>query len=516
MEEHADLGVFETVFASWSRILSISINNEVRLSNFRVLCGEAVSCVSKGLERGLAVEELFRLADAHGLVDELGAENVEAIVARAFEEPHEQPKANGKGHTGPQIIYVDIAREPLPERKWAVRDRIPAGNVTLISGEGAIGKTILLLQLAAATVLGKDWIGTMPERGPVLFLSCEDDDDEICRRLEGIAKHYGATRADLASNGLWVISRVGKDSVLGFADRHDLIQPAPLFPLLKAEIERIRPVTVMIDTAADTFGGNEISRSQTRQFITLLRSLVVPINAALILSAHPSLSGITSDSGLSGSTAWHNSVRARMYFKKADGDDKALRVLVVKKNNYGPEEENVSLKWKDGAYVFPETPTTIEKAVAESVFLNLLRRFAAAGRDVSDKPSANYAPTTFASEAEAKTGKLDKKALAEAMSRLFADKKIRVEWSGPKSRKRSRLVECAYSNATSNEVPTASNGNVADGHSNAPSNASNTLNQSDAHTPSTPDPVGRSGFGPGSGKETGSKPDPFQRGTNEG
>ena len=51
-------------------------------------------------------------------------------------------------------------------------------NVTLLSGEGAIGKSIFLMQLSGADVLGKDWIGTLPEPGPVLYVSCEEDDDE--------------------------------------------------------------------------------------------------------------------------------------------------------------------------------------------------------------------------------------------------------------------------------------------------------------------------------------------------
>jgi RecA-family ATPase len=40
----------------------------------------------------------------------------------------------------------------------------------------------LLLTLSAATVLGRDWIGTRPEPGPVLYLNCEDEEEEI-RRL---------------------------------------------------------------------------------------------------------------------------------------------------------------------------------------------------------------------------------------------------------------------------------------------------------------------------------------------
>ena len=43
-----------------------------------------------------------------------------------------------------QLRYTDITRDPIPPREWAVPDRIPARN---LSGEGAVGKSILLLQL---------------------------------------------------------------------------------------------------------------------------------------------------------------------------------------------------------------------------------------------------------------------------------------------------------------------------------------------------------------------------------
>jgi hypothetical protein len=42
-----------------------------------------------------------------------------------------------------------------------------------------------------------------------------------------------------------------------------------------------------------------------------MTKLAIAANGAVVLVTHPSLTGINSDSGLSGSTAWHNSVRAR-------------------------------------------------------------------------------------------------------------------------------------------------------------------------------------------------------------
>jgi RecA-family ATPase len=70
---------------------------------------------------------------------------------------------------------------------------------------------------------------------------------------------------------------------------------------------------------ADVFGGSEIDRSQVRQFVALTRQIAIAANGYVIMSAHPSLAGINSNNGLSGSTQWHNSVRARGYLH-TEGD----------------------------------------------------------------------------------------------------------------------------------------------------------------------------------------------------
>ena len=66
---------------------------------------------------------------------------------------------------------------------------------------------------------------------------------------------------------------------------------------------------VVLDSLHDVFSGDEIRRSQARQFIQGLREIAREIDGAVILTAHPSLSGRNSGTGESGSTAWNNSVR---------------------------------------------------------------------------------------------------------------------------------------------------------------------------------------------------------------
>jgi RecA-family ATPase len=326
-----------------------------------------------------------------------------------------------------------------------VRDRIPLRQPALFSGDGAIGKTLLALQLSAAHALGRDWIGMLPEPGPAIYFGAEDDADEIHRRVGDIAAHYRVTFADLVAGGLHLLSFAGKNAILGAANRAGIIEPTPLFHQIHKAVCEIMPKTLVIDTSADTFAGNENDRQQVRQFVGLLRRLAIEGNCSVLLCSHPSLTGISSGSGLSGSTGWHNSVRARMFFKPATTDqgeepDPELRELIFMKNNYGKIGARVLLRWQNGVFVPEPGQGTIEKAAAdrkvEDLFLALLARFT----NVSNKSGVSYAPALFAKEPEAKAAKVPKEAFADAMRRLFSANKLHMEQYGYPSRETYRIA----------------------------------------------------------------------------
>jgi RecA-family ATPase len=164
----------------------------------------------------------------------------------------------------------------------------------------------------------------------------------------------------------------------------------------------------------------------------MLTRVAMVADGSIALISHPSLAGINTETGLSGSTQWHNSVRARQFLRgvKPEGGepvDHDLREIVFKKNNYGPISESIILRWTDGLFL-PVPGVTIDQAAREAtakhVFLSLLDRFIAANRDVGDKPGSNYAPTLFSKEDEAKLAKLSKKDLEGAMRQLFRDGQI--------------------------------------------------------------------------------------------
>jgi hypothetical protein len=116
------------------------------------------------------------------------------------------------------IEFIDMSEwdsVPVPPREWSVHDHIPLKQPTLFSGEGAGGKSLLMLQLSAAHVLARPWLGLPAELGPAIYVGAEDDKDEIHRRVANVAQHYDTTFSALKDGGLHLLSLAGEDARTG-------------------------------------------------------------------------------------------------------------------------------------------------------------------------------------------------------------------------------------------------------------------------------------------------------------
>lgn len=353
----------------------------------------------------------------------------------------------------PPLAWIDFSKwdeAPVPERKWAIRDRVPVNQAGLFSGEGGTGKSIIELTKNVAHVVGKDWLGSMPEPGPAFYLGAEDDVDELHIRIAAVAAHYDTTFKRLTEGGLHVLCLLGQDATLCATTRSGKVETTSLFKQIYEAAGDIKPKNISVDTLSRAFAGNEIDRTQVYGFANHMQALAKVAGGSVTVLSHPSLQGVASGSGISGSTAWHGAFRFRQYLKGAkpsDGEqpDGDLRELEFKKNQYGPLGETVVLRYRNGLFL-PEVGTSsldkvMRKAKADEIFLDLLKRLTGEGRNVGDKPnSPSYAPATFVKEAEAKQIQLRKPDFEAAMRRLFASGKIFVESYGRPSRPYSRLA----------------------------------------------------------------------------
>jgi RecA-family ATPase len=341
-----------------------------------------------------------------------------------------------------------LARDPEPERKWIVEDVIPDETLTLVTGEGGIGKTTLALQLAVAMRTDGDWLGMKVKQEPVLFVTSEDDRKDVNLNLRAILKAESKSLAHCPD--LHILPLADRDACLAAATtKVGAIAATPLWHALVRLIERLKPRLVIFDALADLFGGDENFRRHARGFIVLLKQLAFRQKLAVVLIAHPSLTGMNTGSGISGSTDWHNGPRARFYFERPEDKegrtfDDDLRTLTVMKVQYAREGTVFRLRRKAGFFVYEgkDGGSSFDRvataAKAETVFLTLLQAFEDQGRSVSPNPSASYAPAVFAREADADG--VSKPALARAMSKLLKADRIHIENFGPPSRERRKLA----------------------------------------------------------------------------
>jgi RecA-family ATPase len=360
-------------------------------------------------------------------------------------EPKDKPKE--------ALQWLDISawdHKAIPEREWAIRDRVPLRQAGLFSGEGGTGKSIIELMKNVAHATAKDWLGSMPEPGPAFYLGAEDDKNEIHIRLAAIAKHYGVTFKELYEGGLHVLPLLGKDATLCAPTKSGNIELTALYKQLYEAAGDIKPKNISVDTLSRAFAGSEIDRVQVYAFCNHMQALAQVAEGSVTVLSHPSLAGISSGSGISGSTAWHGAFRFRYYLKgvkASDGEqaDNDLREIEFKKNQYGPKGESIILRYQHGLFLpeggISDLDQAARKAKAEELFLDLLRRFRDQGRNVGDKAnSPNYAPTTFAKEEEAKKYRITKPALEQAMRDLFRAEKIHVEEYGKRTQPHTRLA----------------------------------------------------------------------------
>jgi RecA-family ATPase len=230
-----------------------------------------------------------------------------------------------------------LADKPVPKRRWIVEDWIPRQQVTLLTGEGEGGKSLIALQLVLAAASGPPWLDLDVEPVPCFGVFAEDDNVELHIRLAAVAKAAGVKIGDLRQLA-WREAVVDPAELVEINDR-GAVAETPYFHWLQRTVDELGSQLIVLDAATNLYGGDEIKRRQVNGFLVMLRQWAIRIDSAILLLAHPSAQGIATKTGLSGSTHWSNGVRSRLYFMQdehIDGADHApdARRLIRMKSNY--------------------------------------------------------------------------------------------------------------------------------------------------------------------------------------
>lgn len=290
--------------------------------------------------------------------------------------------------------------EEIPEREWLVEGLIPLLESTLLTGDGGVGKTNLIMQIATAIALGLPIFGRKTRRGRVLLLLSEDDLLELRRRQRAINRALGVSNRDLSpTDYAWLSANDlgGRNTViLQFPPSNPSGAKGPFFAELFSLIARWQPDAVILDPLAAFFGGNEIDRQQVQMFSTfILRRMINEYRTTPIVLAHPSIAGMKERSGRSGSTQWANAVRSRLFLERPENaGDRNLRLLRTTKANYASLDQEILVEWEAGAFKLLAADADLPPAERHKVrFMRALVVVNGQGGWVSNSAhAANYAP----------------------------------------------------------------------------------------------------------------------------
>ena len=365
---------------------------------------------------------------------------LQPLVKQVSSKEIEQPEGNiGNPDVSAKINWIrlsELAERPVKEREWTVDGWIPKGQVTLLYADGGVGKSQIILQLLTSVSLGERWFGLDTTMGSALYLGAEDDTDELHRRFDGVinARFRGYTDfPDVIFSSL-----AGEDALLASYDpRSKKIIPSEIMQELTVAIAEHRPSICVIDTLADVFPADENDRALARQFIGMLRKPAIEHKCALVVLAHPSLSGLSTGRGTSGSTGWNNSVRSRITMERDPHNDDR-RILKLAKSNYSKIGTDIAITYENGVFVHDPQSSGLDAQAASSkakrVFLSLLKNHNENGMHVNANGGSTYAPKVFGEHPESEG--VTKKAFNTAMKSLLAEKLIRSE----QTKRGTRLV----------------------------------------------------------------------------
>jgi archaellum biogenesis ATPase FlaH len=370
----------------------------------------------------------------------------------------------------PIINGDDLLSKSAAEVWFLVLNMIQGRKVNLLMGEDGAGKSFLMLQLAVAVTTGGYWLGFKMKKGPVVFYTAEEEVGDLKVRLKAIAHSLGVENLDLSN--LHLIPMGGEETaVLGAPALGGKIEATDLWLSLVNAIETIKPKLVVIDPLNEVFDGDELKRVQARQFVGLMRPVAAKHDLAIVVTGHPSKTGIAERTGTSGSTGWSAVFRARMYLEKilAEGNvtDTGGRKLFSKKLTGGVRALPIELTTGEGGVLFRMDEPAVEggpldlaAGLAEverpkQAFLDLLAEHDARGIAVSmNSKAGNYAPKAFV-DWEGTKGKSRTPRILEhkqAMLDLIKGSRIQSVPDGPPSKGKTMLVVASEKGKSANLV----------------------------------------------------------------
>lgn len=296
-----------------------------------------------------------------------------------------------------------LMREVVPP-EFVVDGLIPRRGVTLLMGEGGIGKSFVVIDLAYSVGSGGKFLYHFDcTPGGVLIVDLENDEATIARRIQKInaGRHEvdGSTCAvpvfivrkdDLSAVELRIDEEKGKDALCKLVEQH-------------------RPQLLVIDPLVAIHGSDENDNLKMRQLIMRLQDIARRFDLAVVLVHHLRKRGVINDAGqmIRGASDLRNAVDSHLSLRKVS---KEQAIVEHDKSRHAP----------------PVAKFTIEMKDSEDGNATFIRYCGAATDSLEKEAAARECITSILQEcAECRPGELIGRAKAQGVAKSTAERAIK-------------------------------------------------------------------------------------------
>ena len=313
--------------------------------------------------------------------------------------PELKPNGSAKPREPFETIRASIWHgKPRPVREWLDgRNLFRVGYVSILTGPGAVGKTLIALQASVACVAGLPWLAAPIKKGPIIFYSAEEPIEEMHIRCDEIteAENIQLNRLD-DFHIIDLNKEINAALMTQSEDKKQIVALTDLFHKLDRTIAVLKPVCVWLDNRSLLITGDENNRNLAAFSMRNLQLLAEKHHCAIILLAHPSNEGMNNGTGASGSTAWFNMARSVVYMTKpkqekdVEPPDPDVRILTNNKPNYSKPDKQVNVKWEFHRFVCTDPEIKADTGIgaadkADRVYLIELPSLACFARHQTDQ-----------------------------------------------------------------------------------------------------------------------------------
>lgn len=184
-----------------------------------------------------------------------------------------------------------------PKREFLLFDSrtgagsLPLGVVAGVVGEGGIGKTTTIVELAVAVATGSVWCGTyIPTQGRTLLVLGEEDAPEVQRKVHQAARSHQTRSFERGS--IVTLPLTGVSSPMIERDRAGNVVDAPFLRWLRSYLDPpgSSPWRLVILDPLSRFAGADAEKDNAvaTRFVEACESIATLTGATVLLSHHTS------------------------------------------------------------------------------------------------------------------------------------------------------------------------------------------------------------------------------------